>query len=73
MNYESSLRQWPTLSAMPLYCCVLQIRCSWYKLCIAAKDATIYPDVVDMLSSQGRMKVRSGMQCSVLQQQQGAG
>jgi hypothetical protein len=34
-----------------------QIRCSWYKLCIAAQDATIYPHVVDMLSSQGRMKV----------------
>lgn len=35
-----------------------QIRCSWYKLCIGAKDATIYPRVVDMLSTQGRMKVR---------------
>lgn len=36
----------------------LQIRCSWYKLCIAAKDNSIYAHVVDMLSTQGRMKVR---------------
>lgn len=39
---------------------VCQIRCCWYKLCIAAKDESIYPQVVDMLSSQGRMKVRRG-------------
>jgi hypothetical protein len=43
--------------------CVCQIRCCWYKLCIAAKDEVIYPRVVDMLSSQGRMKVRGAGQC----------
>lgn len=48
-------------------CFVAQIRCSWYKLCIAAKDATIYPHVVDMLSTQGRMKVSLKTALLVLQ------
>lgn len=33
-----------------------EIRCAWYKLAIDAGDESVYPGVVDMLSSQGRMK-----------------
>lgn len=33
-----------------------EIRCAWYKLAIDAGDEAVYPGVVELLSSQGRMK-----------------